>query len=108
MKVICKVNDKLTFELDGAGQKDIFEKLSSVQEVFGESACGKCAGTDLRFQVREVDSNKFYEIKCNKCGAVLAFGAHKKGDTLFPKRKDSDGKFLPDKGWHKWVPPTTS
>jgi translation initiation factor 2 beta subunit (eIF-2beta)/eIF-5 len=105
MKVICKVNEKVTFELEGSGQKDIFEQLSSVQEVFGEGACGKCNSENIRFQVREVDGNKFYELKCNACGSTLAFGAHKKGDTLFPKRKDGDGKWLDNKGWTKWVPP---
>lgn len=105
MKVICKVSEKLTFEMEGSKQKDIFEELASVQEVFGEQCCGKCGDTNLRFQVREVDGNKFYELKCNKCASILAFGAHKKGDTLFPKRKDADGKPIDNKGWTKWTPP---
>ena len=106
MKVTYKISDKLTFETDGVGQKEIFEELSSIGEVFGESTCGKCGDTNLRFQVRTVDDNKYYELKCLKCGAILAFGAHKKGGTLFPKRKDGDGNYLDNKGWVKWVPPS--
>jgi hypothetical protein len=26
----------------------------------------------------------------------------KKGGGLFPKRKDKDGNWLPDRGWVKW------
>lgn len=96
------MTEKLTIELEAAKQKDIFEQLSSLQEIFGESTCGKCGKDNLKFQVREVDDNKYYELRCKDCGAVLAFGSHKKGDTLFPKRKDADGKFLENKGWTKW------
>ena len=35
-------------------------------------------------------------------GAALSFGQHKKGDTLFPKRKDEKGNWLENGGWHKW------
>ena len=84
---------------------EIFEELSSIQEVFGESECGKCKSQNIRFQVRNVDDNKFYELKCNACGSTLAFGCHKKGGTLFPKRKDDTGKYLINNGWSKWTPP---
>ena len=60
--------------------------------------------TNFRFVVRNVDGNDYYELRCNDCGAVLAFGQHKKGGTLFPKRKDDEGNYLPNKGWHKWSP----
>ena len=36
------------------------------------------------------------------CGATLAFGQHKKGGTLLPKRKDENGNWLENGGWHKW------
>ena len=39
------------------------------------------------------------------CGAVLGFGQHKKGGTLFPKRKDADGNWLENRGWYKYKPP---
>jgi hypothetical protein len=34
MKVLFKPSDKLTFEIEGAGQKEIFKGLAMVQEVF--------------------------------------------------------------------------
>lgn len=111
MKAIVKLSEKLTIELDGSTQKDIFEKLAGVQQVFGEPKCGKCGGTDLRFQVREVDGNKYYEMVCMnpKCYAKLGYGQNKVGDTLFPKRftqeKGKDRVYLEDQGWVKWQKP---
>ncbi len=42
MKVKFKPNDKLEFELEGAGQKEIFKELATVQEIFSEKKCGVC------------------------------------------------------------------
>jgi len=106
MKVYCKFKNGISVEVEGGNQKEIFEELSTLQEVFGVSACGKCKKTDLKFVVREVDDNKFYEVHCNDCNAKLAYGSHKKGGTLFPKRKDEEGKYLPSQGWVRWNPET--
>lgn len=103
---VTKTIGNLTVHFEGETQKDIFKQLSSLEEVFGEKACGKCGSENLRFVVRENDGNEFYELRCMDCGAKLSFGAHKKGGGLFPKRKDSDGNWLPDKGWQKWNPKT--
>jgi hypothetical protein len=105
MKIKYNIGD-ITVELEGETQKDLFKQLSSFQEVFGERACGKCKSEHLRFVVRENDGNEYYELKCADCGAKLAFGVNKKGGGLFPKRKDADGEWLPDKGWTKWNPVT--
>jgi hypothetical protein len=102
MKVEYKVSDVVTIELEGETIKALMEQMSQIHEVFGNSKCKKCDGTDVFPVVREVDENKYYEFKCKKCGAKLALGAHKKGGTLFPKRKDADGKPLNDFGWVKW------
>jgi hypothetical protein len=104
MKLNYKVSEKLSFELEGAGQKEIFKELSAIQEIFGEEVCGLCKSHNIRYVVRNVDGNDYYELRCSDCGAVLAFGQHKKGGTLFPRRKDDDGKWLPNKGWHKYTP----
>jgi hypothetical protein len=83
----------LTIDVASAdNQKDIFEKVAQYQEVFGTTKCPACGGTDLRYVVREHDGNKYYELRCNNpdCRAKLAFGAHKAGNTLFPKK------------WVKW------
>tara|TARA_R100001163_G_scaffold39866_1_gene30240 strand:+ start:58 stop:387 length:330 start_codon:yes stop_codon:yes gene_type:complete len=97
---------KLSVEFDCDSQKELFAQLSAYQEVFGESVCGKCGSDNLRFVVRENDGNEYYELRCLDCGAKLAFGVNKKGGTLFPRRKDAEGNWLPDRGWTKWNPKT--
>lgn len=104
MKLKFKPNDKLEFELEGAGQKEIFKELAMVQEIFSEKKCGVCGSENIKFVVRTVEDNEYYELRCMDCGAVLSYGQHKKGGTLFPKRKDADGKYLPSNGWYKWEP----
>jgi DNA-directed RNA polymerase subunit RPC12/RpoP len=101
MEVTKKIGS-LTITFEGETQKDIVKQLSSLEEVFGESACGKCGSENLRWVVRENDGNEYYELRCLDCGAKLAFGVNKKGGGLFPKRKDGEGNWLPDKGWTKW------
>ena len=105
MKANFKVN-KLSVEFEADSVREIWKQLSTFQEVFGETTCGKCGSENLRFVVRENDGNEYYELRCNDCGAKLAFGCHKKGGGLFPKRKDADGNWLPDRGWVKWNPET--
>ena len=104
MKVKYKVGDRLEFELEASGQKELFKELSSIQEIFGEESCGLCKSTNLKFVVRNVDGNDYFELRCADCGAILAFGQHKKGGTLFPLRKDDENKWLPNRGWHKYNP----
>lgn len=104
MKVLYQANDRLQFELEGSGQKEIFKELAMIQEIFSEEKCGSCGKSHLKFVVRNIDSNDYYELKCGDCASVLSFGQHKKGGTLFPKRKDDEGNYLPNKGWHKWAP----
>jgi DNA-directed RNA polymerase subunit RPC12/RpoP len=105
MKAKYKVGDKLEFELDGAGQKELFKEIANIQEIFGEAKCGVCGSENIRFVVRVVDDNEYYELRCMDCGAVLGFGQHKKGGTLFPKRKDAEGNWLENRGWYKYKPP---
>lgn len=103
MRVSYKnANGRLTAEFECDTQRDLFEQLARFQEVFDEGACGKCGAENLKFVVRTVEDNHYYEIRCLDCGAVLQFGSHKKGGGLFPKRKGKDGDWLPDKGWMKW------
>lgn len=104
MKLRYKANNKLEFEVEGTGQKEIFKEIAAIQEIFGEDNCGMCGNNNVKFVVRNVDNNDYFELKCCdvKCGAVLSFGQHKKGGTLFPKRKDENNNYLPHHGWHKW------
>lgn len=97
-------NNRIRAEFDAQTQTDMWEQLSSFQEVFEETACGKCGSENLRFVVREVDDNKYYELRCleSNCRARLSFGCHKKGGGLFPKRKDENGVWKGDSGWTVW------
>ena len=104
MKVIYKASDRMTVEIEAAGQKEIFKAMSSVQEILSGTVCGSCDSENVRFVVRHVDDNDYYEIRCADCGAVLQFGQHKSGGTLFPKRKDKEGNWLPNGGWVKYQP----
>lgn len=103
MKALYNVNNKLQFEVEGKGQKDLFKELATIQEIFGEENCGACKKSNIKFVVRNVEDNDYYELRCNECGASLSFGQHKKGGTLFPKRKDDQNNYMPNRGWYKWT-----
>lgn len=95
-------NGRISVEFETDTQREIFQQLSDFQEVFDVTACGKCASENLRFVVRNIDDNQFFEIRCLDCGARLEFGSTKQGGKLFPRRKDKEGNWLPDNGWVKW------
>lgn len=109
MKAHYKTHDsRIVVEVTGEAAKDLFKGIAQVQEIFdAASACGVCNCEDLKFQYRLVDDFEFYELACKnvECRARLQFGQHKKGGTLFPKRQDDDGKWLPHAGWSRYVPP---
>lgn len=106
MKFTYKIpNGRLSAEMEADTQVEMFNQISRFQEVFEESTCGKCGSENIKFVVRNVDDNFYYELRCKDCGARLAFGSHKKGGGLFPKRKEGD-EWLPDNGWVKWNPKT--
>jgi DNA-directed RNA polymerase subunit RPC12/RpoP len=107
MKFVFKISEKLTVELEATEQRPLFEQLADIQEVFGIDRCGKCKSEHIKFVVRtDQDDNKYYELRCNDCRARLAFGCTKKLNALFPKRKDADGKWLPNDGWTVYQKPT--
>ena len=105
-------NRQLTFEIEGDTQASIFSELAAIQEIFDtEHACGICGCTKLRYVKRTVDGNDFYELRCTGvdantnrfCGARFDFGQVKKPlGTLFPKRKDKDGNWIPNRGWYRY------
>ena len=99
-------NGRIKAELEADTHRELFAQIAKFQEVFEESKCGKCGSENLRFVVRNVDDNEYFELRCMDCGAKLAFGSMKKGGGLFPKRKDAEGNWLPDRGWVKWNPKT--
>lgn len=98
------INGRLSVELEGDSQKEIFGELAAFQEVFEHARCGKCNQPNVKFVVRNVDDNDFYEMHCLDCRARLSFGQHKKGGSLFPSKKDKEGKWLPNNGWTVYTP----
>ena len=102
---ITKTVGSITIGVEADKMTDAFKDLSNLEEVFGVSTCGKCGCEDLTHVVRkDTEENEYYELLCTNrdCRAKLAFGVHKKGGGIFPKRKDKDDKWLPDGGWMRW------
>jgi hypothetical protein len=103
MKVRMKSADgRVEIEVEGKDTKDSFSQIALASEVFGQSVCGACDSSRTVPSVRERDGNTFYEMKCQDCGATLAFGQKKQDGSLFPKRKGKDGSYLEGNGWMKW------
>ena len=101
MEATYKTRDgRLLIKVQGETQKDLFRELARAQDVFeSESECGLCQGKEIRFNVRTVEDNEYFELRC-ACGATFSFGQHKKGGSLFPKKSG-----LAHGGWSKWEPP---
>jgi len=99
---------RLTFEVQGETPKELFAQIAALQDVFdAENVCGICGSSEIRFQHRHVEDFDYYELQCmaGECRGRFQFGQHKKGGGLFPKRKDDDGHFLPNRGWARYIPP---
>lgn len=80
-------------------EKDLFRAIAKAQEIFSaDDCCGSCGGQDISFRHRIIDENEYFELACRGCTATLKFGQSKKG-SLFPKLKDKDGAWLPNRGW---------
>ncbi len=89
-------NGRMMVKIDAKTQKDLFRDLAQFQSVFeADESCGRCGSAQVNFEVRTVDANDYYSLRCLDCGAELSFGQHKQGSTLFPKRGEN-------KGWRKW------
>ena len=110
MKVrYTSANGQLVFDVEAETAKALFSQLGAIQELFeAETECGMCHSTNIRFSSRVIDEFDFYELACRKCRAQFRFGQKKKGGDLFPKRKDEDGNTLPNGGWARWEPQSSS
>ena len=91
-------NQRLAVQIEESSAKETFRKLAEFQEVFDEPFCRLCSSENLQFVVRTVEGNDYYELRCRDCSGKLAFGQHKSGGSLFPKRKTADGR----SGWYRW------
>ena len=113
-KIKWKVREGLEFELEATSQTDAIEQMAKNSEIFGIKCCGVCNSEDIRFQYRvvtkqngkKVETFPYHELVCNnfKCKARLSFGKFQDDpQSVFPKRKDADGKYLPHNGWVKFT-----
>lgn len=94
---------RLVFEIEGGTQKEVFEGIADIQEVFeADDTCGLCKSPDIGFRVRDVQGNKYFELRCHHCYAQFNFGQSKDMKNLFPKRQDKEGNWLPNRGWFKY------
>ena len=115
MKATLKVDDRLTVEFDSPDAKTLFRSMADVEDTFEDSCCGACGGANIRYSIRTVEDNDFYEAKCLDCYSRLSYGHSKDGKRTYPKRNKVDGKgraikdekgnvqYLPNKGWGKYV-----
>ena len=63
-------NGRLVIKTAGNSQKELFQSLAVVQEVFeAETECGCCHSDALHFQVRTVEKFQYYELVCRACSA---------------------------------------
>ena len=89
-------------EVEAPDAKEAVKELSSYIDFFGESTCGLCQSTDVVPRHRVAQGYDFYEMVCRACGAKLSFGQTREDNKLFPKRKDNQGNWMDNKGWHKF------
>jgi hypothetical protein len=101
-------NGRITFEFEVDVGKTAFEAIAKLQEIFEEPGCGDCQSKQVRFSVREVAGNKYYNLVCDGCGAQLNFGQNKDGRGLFVKRVDKDDKPVGKNGWYHYQRSTTA
>jgi hypothetical protein len=105
---------RIVFKVAGESPKVLFKEIAAIQDLFeAESSCGCCDGTNLRFQLRTAGERgefDYYELVCKNtdCRARFSFGQSKDQKSLFPKRKDDQGAYLPNRGWSRYQRPGTT
>jgi hypothetical protein len=117
LTVQMKVGPKTIVTVEGENLKEIHQCLAEAAEVYAEPSCGLCQSAEIVPNFRQVGDDKYYELKCRKCGGRLALGQPKKGNGLYPKRKVDPKTGMPTKttdprgvfdgehfGWHKFDP----
>jgi len=97
MKALIPLGNGITAQVEGGDTQEMFKELARISATFEDSACAKCGNKDLKYVVREVGGNSFYEMRCSdhKCKAKLTFGTPQTGvKDLYPKRYHvhTDGK----------------
>lgn len=101
MKAIFQVNPTLTLELDFDSQVDLFQKLATYSEVFGDVVARDKEGNTsdkVRFVARTVDDNTYFELQCLDDSQPKLKYAKKK----FGVKKGKDQFLFPKSNWIKY------
>ena len=104
-KATIRYNTGTGYQIEVAADdvRSAVKSMAELQEFFGQTECGKCHAKQLlAFHRQDKDGNDYYSLSCAACGAKLDFGQHRTGGTLFVRRKDREGNWLPDNGWLVW------
>lgn len=114
---------RMTVELEGSSDKELFRKLAHFQEIFEDTPSGKVGdkvvqGGDVSYRVRKAkytdekgkEKEAEYFEKMVVSGDLMwykkSFGVLDDGtDNLFPKRPSDEDSNLERgfNGWHKYV-----
>lgn len=89
MKALVQIGGGITVQAEGEDTKSLFQQIADIQSTFEDTECGLCGCSKLKYVVREVDGNEFYELRCSneKCRGKLTFGCPQKGvKNIYPKR----------------------
>jgi hypothetical protein len=58
-------NGRIVVEVQAETQKGLFKAIAEAQSVFeADERCGLCLSDDIRFTVRSIDGNDYYELTC--------------------------------------------
>ena len=86
MKAVVGADGKVSFEVEGDSEAEIFKQIARVQEVFDHNKCGKCGHDHTKYVCRiDKDENDWLEVVCQECRAKVIFGRAKKGVIIYPK-----------------------
>jgi ribosomal protein S27E len=85
MKLLYKVSNRLTAEIEAKDINMAFRMLSSCDQILGVRKCGNCGGEHLQFKHTTPKGYEYYSIECTDCGHELKFGQAKADNRLFAK-----------------------
>jgi DNA-directed RNA polymerase subunit RPC12/RpoP len=114
MNVTFHINPLFSITAEGADHKALFEQIAGLAELFQVDTCGQCKSHAVLPVVRNNEGVKYYEYKCQDCGARLSLGQAKTNGTLYPRRvyhkqhpdvqqgRASAGDRMNAGGWEKW------
>jgi hypothetical protein len=101
MKLSTKIGN-YSVEVEGATTEELFDKMAEMSDLLSSGdVCGVSDSTNIIMRKRVSGEYTFYEWFCKESGCSLALGRTKAGG-FYPRRKDKEGNWLPNRGWTKW------